>query len=73
MVLSLGSLRSHVVAAIQLDQWVNDQAAIQTTKNDRTGRHRWLPLLNHQPFAFLTRHGVPPPDKNDLTFLTLKH
>lgn len=73
IVLSLGGLRSHVVVAVQLDQWVNDQAAIQTTKNDGTGRHRWLALLNHQAFAFLTGHRVPPPDNDDQSLLTLKH
>jgi hypothetical protein len=62
-----------MVAAIQLNQWVNDQAAIQTTKNDGTGRHRWLTLLNHQAFAFSTSHGVPPPDNDDQSLLTLKH
>ncbi len=70
---TLGRLRSHVVVAIQLDQWVNDQTAIQTTKNDGTGRHRRLALLNHQAFAFLTGHGVPPPDNDDPSLLTLKH
>ena len=33
----LGSLGSHLVAAIQLNQGINDQAAIETTENDRTG------------------------------------
>jgi hypothetical protein len=63
-----------VVAAVQFNQWVYDQATIKTTKNDGTGRHRWLPLLNHQPFAFSTGHGVPPPDDDDdQTLLTLEH
>jgi hypothetical protein len=51
-----------MVDAILLNQRVNDQTAIETAQNNRTGRHRRLALLNHQPFAFLARHDVPPAD-----------
>jgi hypothetical protein len=57
--LFLGCLRSHVVAAILFNQWVDDQTAIKTTQNDRARRHRRLPLLDHQAFALLTRHWHP--------------
>jgi hypothetical protein len=45
-----------VVAAILLNQGINDQAAIETAQDNRTGRHRRLALLDHQPFAFYTGH-----------------
>ncbi|HKP00322.1 MAG TPA: hypothetical protein VJU02_01695 [Nitrospiraceae bacterium] len=50
--LPLGRLGSHVVTAILFDQWINDQTAIETAQDDRARRHRRLPLLDHQAFAF---------------------
>jgi hypothetical protein len=48
----LDRLGSHVVAAILLDQGINDQTTIETAKNNGTGRDRRLTLLDHQAFAF---------------------
>jgi hypothetical protein len=48
-----------VVVAILLNQGINDQAAIETAKNDRTGRYGRLALVNHQAFAFYTGHWHP--------------
>jgi hypothetical protein len=45
---------------ILLNQRVDDQAAIETTKDDGTGRYHRLAFWNHQAFAFLTGHRVPP-------------
>jgi len=48
----LGRLGSHVVAAILLDQGINDQPTIETAQNNSAGRDRWLTLLDHQAFTF---------------------
>ncbi len=49
-----------MVAAILLDQWVDEQTAIETAKDNGTGRYRRLAFLNHQTLAFLTGHRAPP-------------
>lgn len=45
--LLLSRLGSHVVAAILLDQGINDQPTIETAQNNSTRRDRWLTLLDH--------------------------
>ncbi len=56
----LSRLRPHMVATILLDQWVDEQTAIETAKDNGTGRYRRLAFLNHQTLAFLTGHRAPP-------------
>ena len=68
----LGRLGSHVVAAILLDQGIDDQTTIETAQNNGTGRDGWLTLLNHQAFAFQTSHGAPPADINDDNLIASK-
>jgi hypothetical protein len=47
-----------VSAAIQLNQWIQEQPAIDTALDDYAGRQLRLPLFDHQPFAFFTNHGA---------------
>jgi len=54
-----------MVATILLDQWVDEQTAIETAKDNGTGRYRRLAFGNHQAFAFLTGHRVPPAKTNE--------
>jgi len=49
-----------MVATILLDQWVDEQTAIETAKDNGTGRYCRLAFLDHQALAFLTGHRVPP-------------
>jgi hypothetical protein len=50
--------RPHTVAAILLNQRINEQAAVDAAMNDRVGRQFRLPLFDHQSFALLTGHGA---------------
>lgn len=59
-----------MVTTILLNERIDDQTAIETTKDDRTRRYDWLTFLNHQAFTFSTGHGVPPTKINDGTDVT---
>jgi hypothetical protein len=59
-----------MVAAILLDQGINDQSTIETAQNNGTRRDRRLTLLDHQAFAFQTSHGVSPAEMNDDNHIT---
>ena len=61
--LSLGRMENrfsfpHAVETVLLYQRIDHQTAIDTAMDNRAGREIRLPLLNHQSFAFLTRHAT---------------
>jgi hypothetical protein len=39
---------------------IENQPAIDATVNDRIGRQFRLPFFDHEAFALLTGHGLPP-------------
>lgn len=62
-----------MIAPILLDQWIDNQSAIETTQDDGAGRDRGLAFLDHQAFAFSTGHGTPPAEIDDGPDLTPPH
>jgi hypothetical protein len=53
-----------MIESILQHQRIEDQPAIDAAMDDQAGRQFRLPLFDHEAFALLTGHGLPPVPMN---------